>query len=235
MENTSAPYSITQFKQYEDYLDSKMTQMDLAHLTSRKLAQSLVELGLKGPVLSKEEFEEKKAAALAAEAENKNSGSDRNQPVTLASAGKEIKDSFLRALAEREEANRSGKMTSIIFIRDHNTAGQEVSGYIDYAHRLKTCDFNQIFSGKKKLMPGHSDLCFYNWETHVSSSNPSPNFEVIYKACHGLLFMSRNSGKILDVDPWTRVCSCGAVTERPRKSGTRHSNHKQKCRCTHGK
>ncbi|TWW60853.1 hypothetical protein D4764_05G0009430 [Takifugu flavidus] len=81
MENTSAPYSITQFKQYEDYLDSKMTQMDLAHLTSRKLAQSLVELGLKGPVLSKEEFEEKKAAALAAEAENKNSGSDRNQPV----------------------------------------------------------------------------------------------------------------------------------------------------------
>lgn len=43
---------------------------------------------------------------------------------------------------------------------------------------------------------------FYNWETQVSSSNPSPNFEVIYKACHGLLFMSTNSGKILDVDPW---------------------------------
>lgn len=30
---------------------------------------------------------------------------------TLASAGKEIKDNFLRALAEREEANRTGKMT----------------------------------------------------------------------------------------------------------------------------
>ncbi|GAA6096118.1 cilia- and flagella-associated protein 299 [Tachysurus ichikawai] len=28
---------------------------------------------------------------------------------TLASAGKELKDNFLRALAEREEANRSGK------------------------------------------------------------------------------------------------------------------------------
>lgn len=49
-------------------------------------------------------------------------------------------------------------LQSIIFIRDHNTVGQEVSGYIDYAHRLKTCDFDQIFSGKKKLMPGHSDL-----------------------------------------------------------------------------
>lgn len=33
MENTSAPFSITQFKQYEDYLDSKMTPTDLAHLT----------------------------------------------------------------------------------------------------------------------------------------------------------------------------------------------------------
>lgn len=33
MEDTSAPFSITQFKQYEDYLDSKMTPMDLAHLT----------------------------------------------------------------------------------------------------------------------------------------------------------------------------------------------------------
>lgn len=49
-------------------------------------------------------------------------------------------------------------LQSIIFIRDHNTVGQEVSGYIDYAHRLNTCDFDQIFSGKKKLMPGHSDL-----------------------------------------------------------------------------
>ncbi len=29
----------------------------------------------------------------------------------LASAGKELKDNFLRALAKREEANRSGEMT----------------------------------------------------------------------------------------------------------------------------
>jgi len=30
---------------------------------------------------------------------------------TLASSGKELKSSFLRALAQREEGNRSGKMT----------------------------------------------------------------------------------------------------------------------------
>ena len=49
-------------------------------------------------------------------------------------------------------------LQSVIFIRNHNTLGQEVSGYIDYAHRLKTQDFEPYFSGKKRLMPGRSDL-----------------------------------------------------------------------------
>ena len=38
-----------------------------------------------------------------------------------------------QALAQREEAVRNGKLTTIIFIRDLNAKKQEVSGYIDYA------------------------------------------------------------------------------------------------------
>lgn len=49
-------------------------------------------------------------------------------------------------------------LQSIIFIRDYNTLGQEVSGYIDYAHRLKTQDFEPYFSRRKRLMPERSDL-----------------------------------------------------------------------------
>jgi len=45
-----------------------------------------------------------------------------------------------------------------VFIRDKNTRGQEISGYIDYAHRLKTEDFEVYFSGKKKFLPKPSDL-----------------------------------------------------------------------------
>lgn len=60
---------------------------------------------------------------------------------------------------------RNGKLTSIIFIRDKNSKGQEVSGYIDFAHRLKTENFEPIFDRKKKLMPRPSDLSYYNWET----------------------------------------------------------------------
>lgn len=55
----------------------------------------------------------------------------------------------------------------------------QVSGYIDYAHRLKTDpNMDAYFSRAKRLMPRHSDLSFYNWETHLSTSNPTPNFQV---------------------------------------------------------
>ena len=52
---------------------------------------------------------------------------------------------FKKALANREELVRTGKLTTIIFIRDYNSKNQEVSGYIDYAHRLRTEDFVPYF------------------------------------------------------------------------------------------
>ena len=45
----------------------------------------------------------------------------RNKPKRLASAGRDFVDQpFLSALAEREEAVRQGKLTTIIFIRNKN-------------------------------------------------------------------------------------------------------------------
>lgn len=54
----------------------------------------------------------------------------------------------------------------------------EISGYIDYAHRLKTEDFRPIFEGTKKLLPRPTDLSYYNWKTQMCVSNDSPNFKV---------------------------------------------------------
>merc|ERR1712150_157803 len=115
------------------FLDSQITSLDLYYLEDEELARQLVELGYRGSgeVLKREEFEARKQAAEASRL------SKRSQQKTLASSGKDLKDPFLKALAQREEANRSGKMTSIIFIRDKNARGQEISGYIDFAHRLK--------------------------------------------------------------------------------------------------
>jgi len=188
---------ITEFSTYEDFLDSQITPLDLYYLEDEELARQLVELGYRGSgeVLKREEFIARKQAAEASRL------SKRSQQKTLASSGKTITDPFLFALAQREEANRSGKMTTIVFIRDKNARGQEISGYIDYAQRLKNEDFELYFSGKKRFLPRPSDLSFYNWETQTCTSNPSANYQVIAENTSGLLFKNKRDRKILNVDP----------------------------------
>lgn len=93
----------------------------------------------------------------------------------------------------------------IIFIRDKNSKGQEISGYIDYALRLKTELFEPYFERKKKLLPKSSDLSYYNWETQTSTSNSTPNFQVIADSETGLLFKNKRDRKVVNVDPKVRA------------------------------
>ncbi len=90
---------------------------------------------------------------------------------------------------------------TIIFIRDRNAKGQEVSGHIDYALRLKSENFEPYFERRKKLMPKPTDLSYYNWETQTSTSNSTPNFQVIADNEAGLLFKNKRDRKVINVDP----------------------------------
>ncbi|GMH95596.1 hypothetical protein TrVE_jg13859 [Triparma verrucosa] len=183
---------------YEDYLDSQITDTDMFYLESEDLARQLVELGYRGSgdTLKREEFEARKKAI------RERSMQKTNVPKQLSSAGKNLTDSpVLLALANREELVRNGKLTTIIFIRDKNSKGQEVSGYIDYALRLKTENFEPYFEGRKQLMPKPSDLSYYNWETQTSTSNSTPNFQVIADNETGLLFKNKRDRKVINVDP----------------------------------
>ncbi|XP_078267246.1 cilia- and flagella-associated protein 299 [Rhinoraja longicauda] len=188
---------VNDFETYETFLDSQITSLDLYYLEDEELARQLVELGYRGSgeVLKREEFEMRKAAAEAARLAKK------SQKKISASAGKEFKDNFLIALAEREEDNRSGKTSSILFIRDYNAHGQEISGYIDYSHRLRLEHFEGYFSGKKKLLPRSTDLSFYNWDTQNSTSNSSLYYLVITDNASGLLFKNKRDRKVINVDP----------------------------------
>jgi len=188
---------VTEFTNYEDFLDSQITPLDLYYLEDEELARQLVELGYRGSgeVLKREEFKVRKEAAEASRQQK------RTQQRKLASSGKALRSEFLRALAQREEGNRNGKLTSIIFIRDRNLRNQEISGYIDYAHRLKVEDFENYFSGKRRLLPRSTDLSFYNWETQTTTSNPTPNYQVIAENATGLLFKNKRDRKIVNVDP----------------------------------
>ena len=53
---------------------------------------------------------------------------------------------LLAALAEREGMVRSGNLDTIIFIRNCSTRGQEFSGYIDFAQRLKSDKWESYLS-----------------------------------------------------------------------------------------
>jgi hypothetical protein len=189
-----------QYATYEDYLDSQISALDMYYLGSEDLARQLVELGYRGSgeTLKRAEFDaRKKAAENARLAKERNAGKIR-----LASQGRDLNGyPLLRALADREELVRAGKLTTIVFVRDRNRNGQEISGYIDYAHRLRTENFEPYFDRKKKLVPRPSDLSFYNWETHTSTSNGTPNFQVIADNEAGLLFKNKRDRKIINVDP----------------------------------
>ncbi|XP_026994174.1 cilia- and flagella-associated protein 299 [Tachysurus fulvidraco] len=191
---------INEFLTYDEYLDSKITTLDHYYLEDEKLARQVVEQGLRGEVWKREEFESRKAAAQASRL------SKRSEQKTLASAGKELKDNFLRALAEREEANRSGKNNSIIFIRAHNARGQEISGYIDYSQRLQCEDFEPYFCGRIRLLPRPTDLSFYNWKTNEVASCDSENYRVIANKPTGILFMNKQDRNIVNVDPQAPPC-----------------------------
>ncbi|XP_059537965.1 cilia- and flagella-associated protein 299 [Myotis daubentonii] len=194
---TAVDNIVTQFNTYEDFLDSQITTVDLFYLEDEGLARQLVELGYRGTgeVVKREDFETRKAAIEIARL------AERTQKKTLTSAGKNLQENFLKALAVREEDNRSGKVSSVIFIRDKNSHGQEISGYIDYAHRLKSEDFEVYFNGRKRLLPRYTDLSFYNWDSQIAVWNSTPNYQVIADNPEGLLFKYKRDRKILNVDP----------------------------------
>ena len=189
---------LQQYKEYEDYLDDQMSDEDLFYLEDKELARQLIEVGYhgKGEILTREQFNQRKEAIEFAIKQK-----DAKQVKALSHAGCKIESNFLKALKQREEHVRNGRMTTIIFIRDQQKGKNEISGYIDLAHRLKTEDFRPIYEGKLKLKPKPTDLSFFNWDAQNASLNDSPNFRVDANSDAGLLFRNKRDRKVINVDP----------------------------------
>eukprot|EP00210_Caulerpa_lentillifera_P009430 g8991.t1 len=188
-----------EFETYSAYLDSQISKKDMHYLEDIELARQLVELGIRGngETIEREEFTQRKQATEKIREEMRN-----NKQKRLASQGRKL-DEFplLKALQQREEAVRNGKLATIVFIRDFNSKGQEVSGYIDYGHRLKTQTMEDVFDRKKRFLPRPTDLSFYNWNTQTPYENSTPEFQVISESGKGLMFKNKRDRKVLNVDP----------------------------------
>lgn len=190
--------NISDCQTYEDYLDLFVTPQDLFYLGDADNARQIVELGYKPNAkdfMSREEFEAEKRAALEGPSKRRKSAEE------VLSDGMSFAHSpFLYALQKREELVRNGKLSTIIFIRD-TVNGHEVSGYIDYYHRLKNDNFLDYFKGKRRLLPRRTDLSYYNWKTHTLYYNNSATFQVLADSEAGLMFKHRRDRKTINVDP----------------------------------
>lgn len=160
------------------------------------IAREFIELGYRGVghVITRQDFHERKHRAELA------LHSRRQGPISIISETLTVTEPFAKALAAREEANRMTRLLTIIFVRDRNHLGHEISAYIDYAHRLKLEDFTSVFLGENKLIPSTNDLSFYNWDTHMCTSNDTNNFRLLPDV-NGIRFRCEHDRKVIYVDP----------------------------------
>uniref|UniRef100_A0A1Y1NJQ3 Cilia- and flagella-associated protein 299 n=1 Tax=Photinus pyralis TaxID=7054 RepID=A0A1Y1NJQ3_PHOPY len=191
-----ADQRLLQFKTYEDYLDSLTTSQDICNLQSVAVARTLAELGYRSSAetLSRASFQRRLGAVL-----------DYLYPTfkayELSSEGIKVHDPLQQALALRERPNRIGVVATIIFVRYYTPTGFEVSGYIDYAHRLKLENWKPFFKSEKKFWPRNTDLGYCHWRSGKCISNGSLNYKVVIDPEKGLTFQNRFDRKVVCADP----------------------------------
>ena len=188
---------LADYATYEDYLDSQLTADDYTYIESEDIMRALVELGYRGTqdTLKRDEFQQRKANAAAqlaasngastatASTASASSTSSAALPPkllthTLASRPVSSLPPFLRALAEREESIRTGRLSCIAYLRHHNAKGQEVSGYMDVNDRMRVEDWADVWEGRRKVTVKPTDLSYYNWDSGVAANSHSPNWQV---------------------------------------------------------
>ncbi|XP_035216225.1 cilia- and flagella-associated protein 299-like [Stegodyphus dumicola] len=193
--------AVDSFSTYEEYLDSLLTNDDLNFLQDKALCRDLLALGYHSSkrIIPKDLFVRRKAEKKAEFTKRK------EKALKLCSKDKDISEPLMQALAEREEDNLMGRLLTIIFIRDENEKGDEISSYIDYALKLRTEDWELYFSGEKKIVPTETDLSFYNWKKAKVFSTSTPNFDVVTDMdSHKMYFVCKKDGYPVDVSPESR-------------------------------
>jgi len=203
--------SVMDFASYEDFLDSLVTKHDRFYLEDRGMMRKAMELGHNQTrtTYTLEAFTQAKQEVMDRLI---NKRSTYKKPEVI-SAGRDFSHNILlRMLQQREEANITGKQSSIIMIRDFNEHGHEISGYIDFSHRLHTDDFRLIFDETKRLLPRKGDLSFMNWAKFQVFGHSSPNYELLTTSSASMKFRNKRDNKIMNVDPMVK--NCGENTSR---------------------
>lgn len=138
-----ADKKLLKFKDYEEYLDSLVTDLDKCYLPNDKVQRTIAELGYRsnGKTLSRDEFRDRIDTLYHLIGVSK-------RPYVSFTENLPIYDPVHVELAKRERANRVGILSTIIFMSCYDKRGHEVSAYIDYAESLQNENWKLIFKGK---------------------------------------------------------------------------------------
>ncbi|XP_041976853.1 cilia- and flagella-associated protein 299-like [Aricia agestis] len=194
--SVEADKNLLPYETFDEYLDSLIGIPDLRNLRSIETARTIAALGYRtcGDTLEEREFYRRRAVIHAKEF-------PVVKPFRAVSAGLAHTDPLNKELADREKANRLGILNSVIFVRNTTRSGFEVSGYIDFAHRLATEDWEPFFTTTKVLRPRETDLGYYFWRLGVVRSNVTRNWKPLMDGERGLVFQNRHDHKLLSPDP----------------------------------
>lgn len=208
---TDSDRRLLDFQNYEEYLDSLVSPIDIYYLQSSKIARQLAELGYRctGEVLNKKSFYRRLRIV-------KNLLFPVHRPYVLTCEYVTPVGRLMEELGLRERHNRLGILSTIVFIRHFATKLRqfEESAYIDFGDRLESENWLPYYRGEKKLSPHKRDLAYQHWRTGRMCLNESRNYVPIVDPKRGLMFKNIHDRQVIIVDPI--AASPGVQTTRVR-------------------
>lgn len=208
---TDSDRRLLDFQNYEEYLDSLVSPIDIYYLQSSKTARQLVKLGYRstGEVLNEKNFYRRLRIV-------KNLLFPVHRPYVLTCEYVTPAGRLMEELGLRERPNRLRFLSTIVFIRHFATKLRqfEESAYIDFSDRLESENWLPYYRGEKKLSPHKRDLAYHHWRTGRTYLNESRNYVPIVDPKRGLLFKNIHDRQVITIDPI--AASPGVQTTRVR-------------------
>ncbi|EZA53158.1 hypothetical protein X777_06237 [Ooceraea biroi] len=169
---TDSDRRLLDFQNYDEYLDSLVSPLDICYLKSSKTARQLAELGYRDILFPV------------------------HRTYVLTSEFVTPRGRLMEELALRERANRLGILLTIAFRLQF-----EESAYIDFADRLTSENWLPYYRGDRKLSPLRRDLAYYHWRMGQTCLNETRNYVPIIDPERGLLFKNVHDRQLITVDP----------------------------------
>lgn len=187
---------LLKFQNYDDYLDSLVTDDDYFYLKNKKIAREIVKLGYrsKQETLSKLTFNKRQEIVHNLEY-------PIYKPYILHSELITPINFLQMELAIRERENRLGHISTIIFLRYYIKSQIEISGYIDYAYRLEIENWLSFFHGEKKLQINHNDLGYYHGKRRKTILNKTKNYQPIIDGRKNFYFKNIHDRHFIYINP----------------------------------